>query len=208
MKKIIKEHSDREFVKGFRRYFLIDYVLNSGDWADLENELKKIYPDKHKSIMAGMFSEFKLHNYVLKIEYAITDTLNNFLIKNNKIKNWEGLKSKFLRKIERNIKNANKGADKILAKETDGNIKNALTPFGMLYCAGFGIGELIDYLKSFSEDFEQKGELLEKMEQFNVCRTLVVHNLITSREDVAEEIKRGISLGKEIIVLINKITGL
>jgi len=205
MAKIIKEHSDKYFIDGFRRYFFIDYIIDSSDWADLESKLRKTYPDKYEAIMAGMFDEFKFHNYILKIEYAITDSLNSFLIKNNKIKNWENLKSKFLKKIERNIKDANQGADKILEKEANGDIKNALTPFGMLDLAGFGIGELIDYIKSFSEDFDQKSELLGKMEQFNGCRILIIHNILTSREDVEGEIKKGIFLGKEIILLIDGI---
>ena len=82
---MIKKHSDNNWVKSFRRYVLIDYVLDSNSWIDLENNLKKIYNKDYPAIMKRMFNEFKFYNCVLRIEYAITDLLNSFLIKENKI---------------------------------------------------------------------------------------------------------------------------
>ncbi|GAI02541.1 unnamed protein product, partial [marine sediment metagenome] len=54
--------------------------------------------------------------------------------------------------------------------------------------------------------FPQKKELVAKLIEFNKCRKLVIHNLLTSREDVGGEIEKGILLGKEIINLIEEIT--
>lgn len=207
MKKIIKKHSDNNWVKSFRRYVLIDYILDSNSWIDLENNLKKIYNKDYPAIMERMFNEFKFYNCVLRIEYAITDSLNSFLIKENKIKDWEVMKNKFLDKIKRNTKSTTKEeAEEIMETQTDGEIKRILTPHMMLYCAGFGVGELVDYINSFTKDFSQKKELVVRLIEFNKCRKLVIHNLLTSREDVGGEIEKGILLGKEIISLIEEIS--
>lgn len=206
MKKIIKKHSDNNWVKSFRRYFLINYILDSDNWADLEGKLKKIYSDDYSAIMERMFNEFKFYNCILSIEYAITDSLNRFLTEKNKIKDWKVLKNKFSEKIKRNTKSTKKEAEKIIETETSGKIKRILTPHMMLYCAGFGVGELVDYVNAFTKNFPQKKELVAKLTEFNKRRKLVIHNLLTSREDVGEEIEKGILLGKEIINLIEKIT--
>lgn len=205
MKKIIKKHSDNNWAKGFRRYFLISYVLDSDSWVDLEGKLKKIYNDESPVIMKRMFNEFKLYNCILRIEYAITDSLNSFLIKENIIKNWEALKDKFLDKIQRNTRSTKEEAEEIMEIQTDGKIKRILTPHMMLYCAGFGAGELVNYVNSFTKDFSQKKELIVKLTEFNECRKLVIHNLLTSREDVDEEIEKGILSGREVVDLIEKI---
>jgi len=65
---------------------------------------------------------------------------------------------------------------------------------------------LVDYVNSFTKDFLLKKELVDKLTEFNKCRKLVIHNLLTSRENVGAEIEKGISLGKEILNLIEKIT--
>lgn len=204
MKKIIKKHLDNNFIKSFRRYVLIDCILDSNNWIDLEGKLKEIYPDDYRVVTERIFNELKFYKCVLKIEYAITDSLNNFLIKNNKLK-WGSLKDKFLEKIERNIKCTEEEAKEILKKETGGKNEGILTPHMMLYCAGFSIGELIGYLNSFTENFSQKSELVDKLTEFNKCRNLIIHNLLTSREDADEEIKKGILLGKKITALIDGI---
>jgi len=204
--KIIKNHSDNNWVRAFRRYVVIDYVLNSNGWIDLENNLKKTYNRDYPAIMERIFNEFKFYNCVLRIEYAITDPLNRFLIKESKIKDWKVLRNKFLEKIKRNRKSTKKEAREIIKKQTSGRIQGILTPHIMLYYAGFGVGELVNYINSFTKDFSQKKELITKLTKFNKYRKLVIHNLLTSREDIKGKIEKGVTLGKEIINLIEKIT--
>lgn len=204
--KEIKQHSDEYWVRAFGRYLLIDDILDSNDWNDLENRLRKIRKDNCSVIMKRAFDEFKFYNCVLRIEYLITDLLNNFLIKENKIKDWEQLKNKFLEKVQRNLRITKEKAKEIIKKETGGEIKRLLTPHKMLYCAGFTLGELLGYIDKFTNDFPQKKQLLSKLEEFNKSRRIVVHNLLTSREDVEKRIEIGISLTKEISNLVEGLT--
>jgi len=206
MKKTKAQHLDNYFVKRFTRYCRIDDVLDSDDWIDLEERVKKVHKDNYKDIMKQMFSEFKFYNYILKIEYAITDSLNSFLKEKNKIKNWDDLKNRFLEKIQRNKRCTEEEAEKFLEAEVDGKIERILTPHKMLYCAEFGIGELIDYISTFTDRFLHKKSLVSELTKFNKIRILVIHNLLTSRKDLKDRIKEGILSGKEVIKLIDTIT--
>lgn len=206
MNKIIKKHSNNNWVKNLSRYFLIDYILDSNSWIDLGSNLKKIHNKDYPATMERIFNEFKFYNCIFKIEHSITGLLNSFLIRENKIKDWKVLKNKFLYKIKRNTKSTREEAEEIMETQINGKIKRILTPDIMLYCAGFGVGELVDYVNSFTKNFHQKKELIAKLIEFNKCRKLVIHNLLTSREDVGGEIEKGILLGKEIISLIEEIS--
>jgi len=128
MKKIIKQHSDSNWIKSFGRYVLIDDILDSDSWADLEERLKKISSKDCPAIMKRTFNEFKFYNCILGIEYAVTDLLNSFLIKENKIKDWNVLKNKFLEKTKRNIKNTKEEVEEIIKTQINGKIERLLTP--------------------------------------------------------------------------------
>jgi len=203
---MIKKHSDDYFIKGFERYILIDPILDSDNWMALESKLKKNFEKEYTEITERLFNEFKFYNCVLKIEYAITDTLNDFLIKENKITDLIGLKNKFIKKIERNEKISGGEARKLIEGQIKGETARILTPHIMLYCVGFGVGELIDYIRSSTKNFFQKKKLIASLTKFNECRKLAIHNLATSREDVGLKIIEGIVFGKEIIGLIDGIT--
>lgn len=202
--KTIKQHSDSYFVKSFSRYVLMTLIIDSNSWSEMENEFKKHYDDDYKKKTSQLFNEFKLYNIILGVEYHITDLLNNFLVKENKIKDWDKLKNKFVEKIERNMKTKNE-AEKILRNETDGKRERMLTPKMMLDFAGFGLGELVNYVNEFTSSFPEKKRLVNKLTEFNESRKIIVHRLITSRENVEEEIENGILKGKESIDLINEI---
>lgn len=204
--KIIKPHSDNYFVKRFNRYILIENILNSHDWSNLEDNLKKNYNDSYQDIMKLLFNEFKFYNCVLDIEYAITDSLNNFLIKEKKVKNWGKLENRFLEKTKISRRIDDEEAKKIIEEKTIKKISRILSPDMMLYVAGFGIGELINYISEFTNSFPEKRKLVNKLTEFNESRKILIHNRLTSREDVEEKMKKGISLHTEIIDLINKIT--
>jgi len=206
MGKTIKEHSDSYFGRGFLRYTLISSILDSDTWPDLDEKVRKLYGEEHPDIMRRMFNEFKLYNCVLNIEYAITNSLNYFFIEEGKIKEEGELWSLFVEKIKRNTRSNTEEAEQILKEEAKGEIKNILTPHIMLYCAGFGIGEFIDYINRFTDSFSQKTQLITDLVEFNRVRKLVIHNLITSRENVEKEIENGILVGKQIIELIDNIT--
>lgn len=204
--KTIKKQSDIKFIKSYIRYNLANKVIDSDNWLDLEKHLKATYENKHPTLIKRLFNEFKFSNYVLIIEYAVTDTLNNFLIEKQKIKDWKKLEKKFIEKIKHNIKITERKAKNIIAKETHREKERMLTPHIMLYCAGFGIGELIDYIGYSSNKFTQKQQLINKLTEFNEYRKLMIHNLVTSRENVDKKIEKGLLVGREIIALIDQIT--
>jgi len=203
--KTIKSHSDSNWFKGFSRYMLMTLIVDSNSWSDMEAELKKRYDDDCKKKTSQLFNEFKLHNVILGVEYHITDLLNNFLAKENKIKNWDKLKNRFVEKIERNKNKTKNEAKEILRNETGGKRERMLTPALMFDSARFGLGELIGYINEFTSSFPEKKKLVNKLTEFNRIRNIVIHRLITSRENVEEEIEKGILKGKESIDLINEI---
>jgi len=184
---------------------LMTLIVDSNSWSDMEAELKKRYDDDCKKKTSQLFNEFKLHNVILGVEYHITDLLNNFLAKENKIKNWDKLKNRFVEKIERNKNKTKNEAKEILRNETGGKRERMLTPALMFDSARFGLGELIGYINEFTSSFPEKKKLVNKLTEFNRIRNIVIHRLITSRENVEEEIEKGILKGKESIDLINEI---
>jgi len=202
----IKPHKDSNFIKGFFRYSMISHILEANDWEDLEKKIepyKKIKPE----ISTELFNDFKLQNCTLAVEYAITDTLNRFLLNNSKIKDQDKIKERMRKKITRNQRVKDKiEASNILTEETDNDIEHILTPHTMLYVAGLGLGELVDFINEFTSSFPKKKELVKKMTAFNRCRVLLIHNRLTSRENVAEEIEKGVEMGKGIMNLIEDIT--
>lgn len=199
----MKPHSDSNWAKGFSRYVLMTLIVDSSSWSEMEAEFKKHYGDDYKKKTLQLFNEFKLYNVILGAEYHITDLLNNFLVKENKIK-WDELKNGFVEKINRKMKDRNE-AEKILENETDGKKEKMLTPAMMFDFAEFGLGELIDYISKFTSSFPEKKKLVNKLTEFNRSRNIVIHKLISSRENVEEEIENGILKGKESIDLIDKI---
>ena len=199
--KIIKSHSDNNWAKGFSRYVLMSHIIDSNSWLEMEDELKKLDSDNYQKNISRLFNEFKLHNIILGVEYHITDLLNNFLVKEDKIKNWDKLKDRFLEKMERNMNTAKE----ILEKETGGKKERMLTPKIMLDFAGFGLGDLINYIDEFTISFSEKKKLIKKIAEFNESRKIIIHRLITSRENVEKRIEDGILKGKEITDLIDEI---
>ena len=202
---MLNEHSDEYFVKGFARYCCIDRVIEADDWESLRADLKRVYNDDWQVFEKRLFDEFKFYNCVLKVEHAITGLLNDFFVKNNLIRDWEVLHNEFTDKIARRERTTKENAIKILKEQTDGETERILTPALMLYYVGYGIGELIDYIQKFIKNFPRKKELVKKLTLFNESRKIIIHNLLTSREDVDSKIEHGIMLGKEITSLIDEI---
>jgi len=183
--KIVKHHSDSNWFKSFSRYTLISHVIDSDSWSEMEDELKKCDSENYQKNLLRLFSEFKFYNIILNVEYHITDFLNDFFIKEKKIKNWDKMEDRFLEKISRNLKIKKiKEVKKILKDKTNGKKERMLTPAVMFDFAGFGLGELINYIKS---------------------RKVLIHKLVSSRENAEMEIENGILKGKEITDLIDKI---
>ena len=110
-----------------------------------------------------------------------------------------------MEKIERNKNKTKNEAKEILRNETGGKRERMLTPALMFDSARFGLGELIGYINEFTSSFPEKKKLVNKLTEFNRIRNIVIHRLITSRENVEEEIEKGILKGKESIDLINEI---
>lgn len=204
--KTIKPHSDSNFIKGFSRHILMSHIIDSNNWSDMEIKLRKYYSDDYQKKTSRLFKEFKFYNIILNVEYCIADPLNRFLVKENKIKNWDKLKGRFEKKIKRNMDTKDRNeAKEILENETDGKEEMMLTPAMMFDFAGFGVGELINYINEFTISFSEKKNLISKLTEFNESRKVIIHRLISSRENVEEKIENGILKGKESIDLIDRI---
>lgn len=204
--KIIKHHSDSNWIKSFSRYTLMSHIIDSDSWSEMEDELKKHDSKNYQKNLLRLFNEFKFYNIILNVEYYITDFLNDFLIKKEKIKNWDKIEDRFLEKIGRNLKIKNiEEAKKILKDKTNGKKERMLTPAVMFDFAGFGFGELINYINEFTISFIEKKKLINKLTEFNESRKVLVHKLVSSRENAEMEIENGILKGKEITDLIDKI---
>ena len=202
-KKKIKKHSDTNFSKGFRRYCLASHIVETNSWEEFNEFVKKWYEDEYDDIMLPLFKEFKLSNCILMVEYLIVDRLNKYLVENKKIKNWELLKEKFIQKVKINHRIDVNDAKMIITEETENVDKRMLTPHMMLYVAGYGLGELVNYVDEFTKKFPNKKEIVAELTKFNKRRGLIAHNLCSSREDINLLVNDGIIISKKLEELVD-----
>ncbi|MFA5030836.1 MAG: hypothetical protein WC495_04565 [Patescibacteria group bacterium] len=192
--KHIKSHSDINFVKGFHRYAALGKINKAESWE----ELQKVISEEDMKIF---FNEFKVQNFTLTIEYQIV-TLLEYLYNNNQVKK-ESLTNIFCDSIKRFQKaSSNEEAKEILKNETENNSSHMLTPHVVFYVASLSLSSLIGILTGCVKDFDMPDTLLDKLADFKRVRNLIIHNRLTSRENVNDEIKNGTTLALEIINLM------
>ncbi|MFA5729620.1 MAG: hypothetical protein WC938_00095 [Candidatus Paceibacterota bacterium] len=209
-KRPIEQHSDDGFIQGFEKYFLIDTILKSNSWDELVSNIEKL---KVKFPWESLlFKEFKFYNLLKKVEQNISDLLITFLIENNFInKSHEDIKKYLFDRIKQYRKDGaiseamNEIEEKLKeCKDENCKLKRLLNPDCLFYISGRYLGDLIYIIREYTNDFEDKTELLEKLNNFNDARTDIIHNSLTSRgEGLSEIIDNGLILGKEILEIID-----
>lgn len=212
-KRLIEEHSDRAFIRGFRRCVLIDFILESFSWEDFRENIKKL--NSHKDSEELLFNEFKFYNLVKKVEQSLADVFMFYLIKNDFLKvSLEDLK----KYLFNNIKRYRKDGDVLAAiNEIEQKISECgeekekfarlLNPDTLFYVSGMWLGSLIFIIREFTEEFDDKQDLLSKLNLFNDYRTDIFHNTLTSRGDgLGEKIEKGLIVGQEILGIVDNKT--
>jgi hypothetical protein len=206
---LIQKHSDDNYCVGQIKFWIIDTVLKSSSFTDLDVNIKKYKFDNNYEIL--LFKEFKFYNQVKQIEMTLADTFMTYLIKNNLIKtDKQGIKKKFVEQIKRyhNLKTKEE-AEIILNNHIsiDNDLINLLTPFCIFELSGYGLGFLISFLRDHTCKFLEKDKLVEKLSAFIKYRNFIVHNSFSSRKNFPLELDNGIICGMELIKIIPEYSG-
>lgn len=200
--KKLKKHKDVYFNSGFGRYFVIDLILDSNSWKELEEELKKYEMDGFNKIC---FLEYKLFNLTLSIEYTLSHLLEQFF-KANKITNKDSLFRYILKETMKYRKLNESRTTKILNKEIGPNKNNLCSPNVLFYVAGIGLGSLVHIFRTYTESFSNKDNIIKKLQGFNKYRNDAIHNLLSSRINSPKQIIRAIKIGNELNNIFSKMT--
>lgn len=193
MKKIIA-HSDNNFVKGFHRYTTLEKINKVESWEKLQEEMGE-------GDMKVIFNEFRIQNFTLTIEYRLV-TLFEYLFNKNQLKE-SSVKSIYYESISRfQGVSSTEEAKQLLETEIEGDYSHMFSPHVTFYLAGLSLSSLIGILRDCVDGYEIPPKLLDKLMEFKQIRNLVIHNRLTSRQNVNEKIDDGVLLAQEIINLI------
>ena len=197
----IRKHSDKNFIKGFLRYAIIENtILNSDSWGTFLEKLEK----KNKPLTKKLWQEYQLKNYVILIEQQLAE-LYNSVAQKGLFKNEHKVKNMLLKKIKRfrKLKNNNQ-AEKLLLKKVGNNEKRFYTPFVFFNIADFSLGDFVYFLDGHTQIKEVQA-LIEDLRKLNQCRNIVIHQLLSSRINLDKRIKDGLKFAKEILAKLEKI---
>jgi len=203
----VKQHSDKNFVKAFSRYFLIDYILESKSWNELEKKInllceKEVIDKVYKELL---FKEFKFYNLTIKIQQILTDSLMTYLVNNKLFKIKEDkIKKLIIEKIEKHRCLEDDKVKKFLIKEKrSSSIRRLLNPFVIFDLAGFTLGDLYSFIKDYTNNFLKKEELLKNLSEFIEYRNIITHTLLAGRIDFKKEINAGLKSGVKLLKLLD-----
>ncbi len=199
-KRPIGDHSDKKFLNRFNRYYIANLVVESKSWNDLTVKIKAgNYETNYQNLL---YQEFRFYNCILIIEYRLCDLLEKL----NSSKNLKKIKGYLIKKLKRYRAMDKKNAEIVLNAQVENNDSNLLTPNILFYICGLWLGDLIYLTREMTDDFTDKENFLEKLQKLNNYRTDIVHNLLSSRIDIEEQINRGIELTIELKELIENFT--
>ncbi len=187
----MEQHDDALFVKSFHKYLALEKILTSSNWRDLAAKVSV-------QAMDALYFEFKIQNYTVAIEYELVSLLW-YLFHEGKVKESQ-MKQFYIERIRAFRRNATyEDAEAIFIQETSDQLTRALTPHTTFYVAGIALPGLIVALDQHTVSFDGKSELLDGLAEYRVIRNLVIHNRMTSRRDVAQEILKGEQLAKTLL---------
>lgn len=200
-KRPIQIHKDSNFLIGFQRYFLIDYILESKSWRELSSRIIKFYHNKRQSdfYKEMLFKEFKFYSLVKAIEITLADSFMSLLIDQCLIKTKEERVKEIFSQQIRNYREIDDiKLNELLSLEDIIDLRGLLNPFCIFDLCGYGLGDIKAFIYNHTKDFDKRDALLEKLSNFIGYRNLIFHNLLSSRINLGEEIDQGLSLGTEL----------
>ena len=200
-KRPIQTHKDDNFLLGFQRFFLIDYILESKNWEELSNKIRQFYNNKPQSDFFEeiLFKEFKFYSLVKEIEMILADSFMMELIKKGLIRTKEErIKEIFANQIKIHRQIDDSELNKIFSQNIIIDLRGLLNPLCIFDLCGYGLGDLHAFINNHTKNFNERKNLLTKISDFIGYRNLIFHNLLSSRIDLAKELSDGLDLGIEL----------
>jgi hypothetical protein len=196
MNKIVGDYSDEKFTTSFVRYDAIDKVLESSSFKELEEKIYKSYsPKAAEYLMGAFFNEFKLQNSVIALEYDLCRYLENSR-NNDLLEDPKKAKDYLIAIMQR--KHKKQDVEMILNEALRDDDGNLYTPHILFLIIGMSLGKFIAFIKCHIKNSEEKTILLERLDEFNERRNLLVHNLLSSRVVSIDNTRLAIDLSDEI----------
>lgn len=192
-KRPIGKHTDTGFVSGFGRYCLAERLLECESWEKVE----KVLTDSRAK--ARLLSELRLRNAILVIEYMLI----SFMERNVKKSKMTSLKQYLLDCLKR-YRDLHTLSEAILVLQSEGgcNEVNKISPHIFFHVCGLGLGNLIHIVRDFCANARNKQEILKELNILNESRTILVHDVCSSRIDAIDEINKGITAALKLKVLL------
>lgn len=188
------KHSRLRFVKNLRRYHAIDYVLQSHSLSEIESRC-------HARLAVDLLNEYKLSNWVLKVEHQLPSLLDCLSL-NKLITNEKTFKKVLVETMCRARKRSYSSSMRTISRYTQGGIRRAFSPFILIHVAGLGLADMKNIVEQYSEAFVNKKDIILLLKNLNECRIFLDHDLLTSRVNVPKKIKSGINDGKKVSHII------
>lgn len=199
MAKNFGSHNDQDWIKGFLRYAVIEKILSSSSFEELNTKLAKSYSLNAANFLGDiLWKEFQFNNAIRGIEYELCSFLSK-LFEKDSVKDPEKAKL-FVAEI---TKRTNKFKDlqiaiNLLDSETGNLDQRIYSPHVLLLIAGFSLGNFIAFLREVKLTSKINTHLLDLLTELNYSRNLTIHNLCSSRVDSLANINKGLALAKEI----------
>ena len=190
--KIPQKHSDALFVNGMRFWTNLESIADANNMNEFLNSRFTNESDK-----SDIFS-------ILRV-FATTVVIEHLLILNMSKRYQslgaaakENVKKDVLDKIKRTMGlkngNADAEAERLLSEQVSSS-ENLFTPPVLQYLAGYTLGGLINLYK---KHLQINPDLEESLRKFADARNFVVHNTLSSREDIYEHIRTAIAIAAEL----------
>jgi len=196
-KRPIQTYKDNNFLLGFQRFFLIDYILESKDWKELSSKIRKFYNKPQSDFFEGiLFKEFKFYSLVKEIEMILADSFMTFLIEEGLIRTEkEKIKKIFADQTKKHRQINDSELNEVFSQNRIIDLRGLLNPFCIFDLCGYGLGDLHAFINNHTKDFDEKKNLLTKISNFIGYRNLIFHNLLSNRISLVKELNDGLDLG-------------
>lgn len=187
MKKI-KEHSLENFCKGSTLYSLYCKLIKSDNPDDFKN-MNLAERDRIWKIL-------KLISLTTILEQILIDKMREEF-KTFDSKKQDNVQNEIIEKIKINHYDLScVKAEKILNEELgNSSVENIVTAPILQYIAGYALGDLIYFLE---KNFSINKKVISKLREFKNHRNYVMHNSISSRDDIDKHLQDSLKKGYEL----------
>lgn len=189
--------TNHKFARAYHRHDLTNVVINSGSWDELFSKLQS-------DDLTLLFHEFKLFNLAIQTQHILAEFLGLLygkgeMRKEDKVYEMIVCSTKRNRAVERHE------AEEMIRSQTGKDRNRVYAPNVLLYIAGLSFGRLIHILRDHTNTFENKEAILCKLTSLNAARNMVVHTLLSSREDAQAGIETGIKEGQNALRMLQEL---